>query len=100
MTVETQPDTSSPSAWYRTATAAGVAPTPRAVDEPLPLSSKAPRLYTIAIVALSISVILALALAGLLAWFGKAVPDVIGSLGTICATALAALVGYKQGQGA
>ena len=96
---DTQTDPQSSAGWYQTAASAVLPLTPRAVDEPLPPSSKAPRLYTIAIVALSISVILALALAGLLAWFGKAVPDVIGSLGTICATALAALVGYKQGQG-
>jgi hypothetical protein len=72
--------------------------TPKALDEPLPTSSQAPRLYMVGMLALAVIPILAIVGAFVLAWLDKAVPDMLGSLGTICATALAALFAYRKGQ--
>lgn len=70
----------------------------RAIDEPLPSSSQAPRLYTIGAIALSAGLLLAIITAFVLAWQGKAVPDMIGNLGTICGTTLGAMFAYRKGQ--
>lgn len=72
----------------------------RAVDEPLPDSSKAPTLYILAIAALFTGIVLQMVLPSVLSWAGKAIPAVLdnGNIGMVCATALATLVGYKAGQ--
>lgn len=92
-----EPQTTNTTGWYASQTPV-VMPTPRAIDEPLPTSSQAPRIYTIAVIAAAAAAILALLLCAGLAFAGRTVPPELGSIGTIAMTALSGMLGYAIGK--
>lgn len=70
----------------------------RAMDEPLPPASKAPSLYMVGAIALTLGVVLPILVSAILSWNDKPVPPEMWQLAAICATALAGMFGYERGK--
>lgn len=69
----------------------------RTVDEPVPTSSQAPKLYWLAVTICGLIGVLVVAGACLLAWAGKEVPEGILVMGASATTALAVLLKPASG---